>query len=80
MSLCSCITATTLDLQDESILGFVQQSLAPRYATNANLIFKWLRDPRYVPEPPAEPDAARFVPAEIVDRPMQDDDRAATGP
>ncbi|KAA8605717.1 IS66-like element accessory protein TnpA [Salipiger aestuarii] len=54
--------------------------VAPRCATNANLIFKWLRDPRYVSEPPAEPDAARFVAVEIVDRPVQDDDRAATGP
>jgi hypothetical protein len=40
-----------------------------RYAVNANLIFKWLRDPRYasdpaaVPSPPVEP---RFLPVEIV--------------
>ncbi len=25
--------------------------VARRYAVNANLIFKWLRDPRYVPDP-----------------------------
>ncbi|WP_285050387.1 hypothetical protein [Paracoccus sp. SSJ] len=40
-----------------------------RDAVNANLIFKWLRDPRYAPDPasaapPAE--AARFLPVEIV--------------
>jgi len=50
--------------------------VAQRYAMNANLIFKWLRDPRYAPEP-AEPDAACFLPVEIVDRPMHDDGRAA---
>lgn len=36
---------------------------------NANLIFKWLRDPRYVPDPAAaQPPAgeARFLPVEIV--------------
>jgi transposase len=40
---------------------------------NANLIFKWPRDPRYAPEPPTEPDAACFRPVEIVDRPVYDD-------
>ena len=54
--------------------------VAQRYAMNANLIFKWLRDPRYAPEPSAEPDATCFLPVEIVDRPMHDDDRAAAGP
>ena len=32
--------------------------VAQLYAMNANLIFKWLRDPRYAPEPSAEPDVA----------------------
>lgn len=35
---------------------------------------------RYAPEPSAEPDAACFLPVEIVDRPLHDDDRAAVGP
>ena len=48
--------------------------VAQRYAMNANLIFKWLRDPRYAPERVAEPDAACFLPVEIVDRPVHDDD------
>jgi transposase len=52
--------------------------VAQRYAMNANLIFKWLRDPRYAPEPLAEPDAACFLPVEIVGRPMHDDSSAAT--
>lgn len=54
--------------------------VAQRYAMNANLIFKWLRDPRYAPEPPAELDAACFLPVEIVDRPMRDDSEAAPDP
>lgn len=54
--------------------------VAQRYAMNANLIFKWLRDPRYAPEPSAEPDTARFLPVEIVDRLMHDNGRAAAGP
>ena len=47
---------------------------------NANLIFKWLRDPRYAPEPLAEPDRACCLPVEIVDRPLDDDSRAAADP
>ena len=43
--------------------------VARRYAVNANLIVKWLRDPRFAPDPssalpPSE--EARFLPVEIV--------------
>jgi len=54
--------------------------VAQRYAMNANLIFKWLRDSRYSPATPAEPDAAGFLPVEIVDRPLHDDSEAAADP
>ncbi|WP_245760326.1 IS66-like element accessory protein TnpA [Roseivivax halotolerans] len=54
--------------------------VARRYSMNANLIFTWLRDPRYAPDASADPYAACFLPFEIVDRPMHDDDRAAAGP
>jgi transposase len=43
--------------------------VARRYAVNANLIFKWLRDPRYAPDPASAPppsEQARFLPVEIV--------------
>ncbi|UFM63339.1 IS66 family insertion sequence element accessory protein TnpB [Paracoccus sp. MA] len=43
--------------------------MARRYAVNANLIFKWLRDPRFAPDPasvPASSEEARFLPVEIV--------------
>ena len=49
--------------------GVSVAQVARRYAVNANLIFKWLRDPRYVPDPalvPALPEEARFLPVEIV--------------
>jgi transposase len=52
---------------------------------NANMIFEWLRDPRYAPEPGAEDeagaaDAAGFLPVEIVDRPGSKDTPPATDP
>ena len=42
--------------------------VALRYTVNANLIFKWLRDPKYRPKPGTGPDEAgvRFLPVEIV--------------
>ena len=47
---------------------FVAQ-VARRYALNANMIFKWLRDARYAPGPaPAAVDTPCFLLVEIVDR------------
>jgi transposase len=42
--------------------------VALRYTVNANLIFKWLRDPKYRPKPGAGSEEAdlRFLPVEIV--------------
>nr|WP_241565222.1 hypothetical protein [Sinirhodobacter populi] len=43
--------------------------VAGRYAVNANLIFKWLRDARFAPDPAAGPslsEEARFLPVKIV--------------
>ena len=49
--------------------GVSVAQVARRYAVNANLIFKWLRDPCYAPDPvlvaPAA-EEARFLPVEIV--------------
>jgi transposase len=50
-------------------LGVSVAQVARRYAVNANLIFKWLRDPRFAPDPgsvPAPSEEARFLPVEIV--------------
>ena len=49
--------------------GVSVAQVARRYAVNANLIFKWLRDPRYALDPasaPILPEEARFLPVEIV--------------
>ena len=48
--------------------GVSVAQVALRYTVNANLIFKWLRDPKYRPKPePGSRDAGlRFLPVEIV--------------
>jgi transposase len=49
--------------------GVSVSQVARRYAVNANLIFKWLRDPRYAPDPAASPSVAveaRFLPVEVL--------------
>lgn len=42
--------------------------VALRYTVNANLIFKWLRDPKYRPAPGTGSEEAglRFLPVEII--------------
>jgi transposase len=48
--------------------GVSVAQVALRYTVNANLIFKWLRDPMYRPAPGTGPEEAglRFLPVEIV--------------
>ena len=49
--------------------GVSVAQVARRYAVNANLIFKWLRDPRFAPEAEAGSSSlgdASFLPVEIV--------------
>jgi len=49
--------------------GVSVAQVARRYAVNANLIFKWLRDPGYAPDPALAPsllEEPRFLPVEIV--------------
>jgi transposase len=49
--------------------GVSVAQVARRYAVNANLIFKWLRDPRFAPNPASSSppsEEARFLPVEIV--------------
>ncbi len=57
--------------------GVSVAQVARRYAMNANMIFKWLRDPRYAPDPDAveglTADTPCFLPVEIIDRPRNDD-------
>ena len=60
-----------------TVAGVSVAQVARRYAMNANMIFKWLRDPRYAPDPEAVEDlgddASCFLPVEIVDRPRNED-------
>lgn len=44
--------------------GISVAQVARRYAMNANLIFNWLRDPRFKPEA-AETEEAVFLPVEV---------------
>ena len=46
--------------------GVSVAQVALRYTVNANLIFKWLRDPNYRPGAGSEESGLRFLPVEIV--------------
>lgn len=56
--------------------GVSVAQVARRYAMNANMIFKWLRDPRYTPASGVVEDQAVetpcFLPVEIVGRPWNE--------
>ncbi len=65
--------------------GVSVAQVARRYAMNANIIFKWLRDPRYVPDPEmavddVSTDTPCFLPVEIVDRPRHDNTSSTIDP
>ena len=49
--------------------GVSVAQVARRYAVNANMVFKWLRDPRYAPGREASSsDVPTFLPVEIVEQ------------
>ena len=48
--------------------GVSVSQVARRYDVNANLVFKWLRDPRFTPTAVEDP-AASFLPVEVVAAP-----------
>lgn len=65
--------------------GVSVAQVARRYAMNANMVFKWLRDPRYAPDPEMSvedlsADTSRFLPVEIVDQPLSEERALATDP
>jgi len=45
--------------------GMSVAQVARRYAVNANLIFKWLKDPRFAPEVVGSDEETTFLPIEI---------------
>ncbi len=62
--------------------GVSVAQVARRYSMNSNLIFTWLRDPRYAPGPKEEncgpEDGAVFLPVEISGRAIDDQKVAAS--
>jgi transposase len=48
--------------------GVSVSQVARRYDVNANLVFTWLRDPRFAPEESAE-EPTRFLPLEVIEDP-----------
>lgn len=56
--------------------GVSVAQVARRYALNANLIFKWLKDPRFAPAQTA-PVESLFLPIEVQDRGASDVPAAA---
>jgi transposase len=71
---------------DEEKVSICAQTCAPgvsvaqvarRYAMNTNLIHKWLRDPKFAPDPEIVEDEVSetpcFLPVEIVDRHQTED-------
>mgnify|MGYP003526056022 FL=1 len=54
--------------------GVSVAQVARRHALNANLIFKWLRDPRFAPDPDATPtEGPLFLPVEVIEHPVRED-------
>ena len=54
--------------------GVSVAQVARRYALNANLIFKGLRDPRFAPDPDATPtEGPLFLPVEVIEHPVRED-------
>ena len=47
--------------------GVSVSQVARRYDANANLVFTWLRDPRFRPDEAAVEERAAFLPVEVVD-------------
>ena len=47
--------------------GVSVSQVARRYDVNANLVFSWLRDPRFAPDERAVEEHVGFLPVEIVD-------------
>ena len=58
--------------------GVSVSQVGRRYDVNANLIFKWLRDPRYRPAGDGE-DAPTFLPVEVVPEPLPSATREVSG-
>lgn len=61
--------------QQTATAGVSVAQVARRYALNANVIFKWLRDPRFAPNPDAASttEGPCFLPVEVIEHPFRED-------
>ena len=48
------------------VAGVSVSQVARRYDANANLVFTWLRDPRFAPDEAAVEERAGFLPVEVI--------------
>ncbi len=48
------------------VAGVSVSQVARRYDANANLVFTWLRDPRFAPDEAAVEEQVAFLPVEVV--------------
>ncbi len=53
--------------------GISVSQVARRYDVNANLVFSWLRNPRFAPDEAAVEEHVGFLPVEIVDAGVEPD-------
>ena len=51
------------------IAGVSVAQVAQRYDLNANQIFNWLKDPKFIPDAQASEDEAKFLPVEVIAEP-----------
>ena len=57
-----------------TVPGVSVAQVARRHALTANLIFTWLRDPRFAPDPDATPtEGPLFLPVEVIEHPVRED-------
>ena len=64
----------TVDLSPDDGARCFRGAGGSAHALNANLVFKWLRDPRFAPDPDASPtEGSHFPPVEVVEHAVRDD-------
>ena len=55
------------------LAGVSVSQVARRYDVNANLVFSWLKDPRFAPDEAAVEEHAGFLPVEVIDAGVEPD-------
>ncbi len=68
-----CVQARLPGVSACQSLPRTRSGVARRYDVNANLVFSWLRDPRFAPDEAAVEEHAGFLSVEIVDAGVEPD-------